>query len=107
MNVGNSESYMLTHAKPDLPTSGHNIVSTSDGDLKVERGEAHGASWLRARGIQYSELPIKDKRFQPPVPQPPWSGVRDATKWGDDCVNAPFMSRIQSIQLSAMSESCL
>ena len=31
----------------------------------------------------------------------------DATEFGDDCVNAPLISRINAINLAKMSESCL
>lgn len=84
-------------------------VSTEDGDLVVDRVEGHnGASWLRARGIQYAEHPIGALRWQPPVPkQPDLKHAADATQWGDDCIQGPFMSRISAIQANPMSESCL
>jgi carboxylesterase type B len=37
------------------------------------------------RGIRYAQPPIKNLRFQPPVPVEPWSGTYDATTDGPVC----------------------
>lgn len=45
-----------------------------DGRIKVREGEG----LIRARGLSYATA----ARFQPPVPVPPWSGVREALQPG-------------------------
>ena len=32
-------------------------------------------------GVPYAEPPVGELRFRAPRPVPPWSGVRDATRW--------------------------
>ncbi len=45
------------------------------------RGVVRGAS-LAFLGIPYANAPEGPARFAPPVPRAPWSGVRDATRFG-------------------------
>jgi para-nitrobenzyl esterase len=45
------------------------------------RGEQAGGA-LQFRGIPFAEPPIGPLRFRPPVPIKPWSGERDATRFG-------------------------
>ena len=42
-------------------------------------------AWL---GVPYAEAPVGDLRWRAPEPVEPWSGVRDATRIGSDCVQA-------------------
>jgi para-nitrobenzyl esterase len=51
------------------------IVKTGVGELEGSWGDGVA----RFDGIPYAEAPIADRRFMPPVPRPPWSGVRQAT----------------------------
>ncbi len=41
------------------------------------------------KGLPYAKAPIGPLRFQPPVPLPPWSGVRDATQPSAACRQHP------------------
>ena len=34
-------------------------------------------------GIPYAKPPVNTLRWRPPVPETPWQGTRDATKFGD------------------------
>jgi hypothetical protein len=86
------------------------VVKMPDGPLRVEQVLLPGTdrSWLRARGVQFGEHPVGSRRFQVPVPfQYPWKEVIDATAFGDNCINAPVVNRLELIQFDSMSESCL
>lgn len=80
-----------------------------DGAIRADNVSAPGSngSWIRARGIQYAEHPVGALRWQPPVPRAPWSGVVDATQFGDNCINAPTLTRLNQIGDASMSEACL
>ncbi|XP_023347046.1 esterase FE4, partial [Eurytemora carolleeae] len=45
-----------------------------------------GTRYYSFLGIPYLEPPLADLRFKPGVPAKPWSGVRDATKFGNKCI---------------------
>lgn len=55
------------------------------------------------RGIPYAAAPVGRLRWREPMPVRRWSGVRDATHFGNDCMQAPW------IVLSGVpfSEDCL
>lgn len=54
------------------------LVQTIAGTV---RGEWAGGS-ARFRGIPYAEPPFGERRFLPPEPRRPWTGVLDATQFG-------------------------
>lgn len=57
------------------------------------------------RGIPYAQPP---GRWQPPVAMAPWSGVRQATRFGPACVQPrPTAAGIYTNPPAAMSEDCL
>ena len=53
-------------------------VALDLGDL--EGFESGGVAQFR--GIPFAAAPVGARRFLPPQPPEPWSGVRDATHWG-------------------------
>ncbi|MEY2770182.1 MAG: hypothetical protein RIQ38_601 [Pseudomonadota bacterium] len=57
------------------------------------------------RGIRYAQPPLGPRRFLPPQPVPPWSGVLDACAFGP----VPFQPHDDSVGhgLQDMSEDCL
>jgi para-nitrobenzyl esterase len=56
------------------------IQHTADGDLQ---GIVSGDGLVRAfKGIPYATPPVGQLRWQPPQPIAPWTGVRDATRFG-------------------------
>ena len=92
---------------PPLRSSGTLDVMTPDGALRADKVRGEAGPFLRARGIQYAEHPEGKLRWQPPVSRGPWSGVMDATAYGDDCIQGPMLNRLQEIGPARMSERCL
>ncbi|MGZ5183266.1 MAG: carboxylesterase family protein, partial [Ramlibacter sp.] len=45
------------------------------------------ASW---KGIPFAAPPVGPLRWRAPQPAAPWSGVRQATAYGPDCMQLPF-----------------
>ena len=66
------------------------IIETQYGKV---RGTSHGtvSVW---KGIPFAQPPVGKLRFRPPQPPEPWTGVRDATKFGliAPQVSAPLAS---------------
>ncbi|MFF7896149.1 carboxylesterase/lipase family protein [Streptomyces sp. NPDC007907] len=62
------------------------VVRTPYGALRgrYERGVAV------FRGIPYAAPPFGPRRFRPPVPLPPWDGVRDAGEFGPTSPKPPY-----------------
>jgi len=64
------------------PSSDPLIRATTHGQLQGERSGTTRAF----KGIPFAAPPTGDNRFRPPQPPACWSGVRDATAYGDRCV---------------------
>ncbi|GAB1863190.1 Carboxylic ester hydrolase [Camponotus japonicus] len=62
-------------------------VCVRDGKLIgiVEKG-IYGGHYIAFRGIPYAKPPVGELRFKDPVPPEPWSGSRDASKYGNIAV---------------------
>ncbi|MEX5634255.1 carboxylesterase/lipase family protein [Parafrankia sp. FMc2] len=52
------------------------VVHTCGGDLRGIPADGGGAVFA---GIPFAAPPLGDRRFRPPLPLEPWTGVRDAT----------------------------
>lgn len=64
------------------------------------------------QGIPYGASTAGDNRFRAPRPPAPWSGVRDATRYGPRCYQLPAPPDEDSawrswVDTSSMSEDCL
>ena len=76
-------------------------ASTSEGELQgVERDGV--VAYL---GVPYAAPPVGDLRWQPPQPPAPWQGVRDASHFGNDCMQARRAGSGEASQ--PVSEDCL
>ncbi|HEX9219379.1 MAG TPA: carboxylesterase family protein, partial [Gemmatimonadaceae bacterium] len=58
------------------------------------------------RGIPYAAPPVGELRWRPPQPAKHWSGVRDASKLGHNCVQHQPYSDIDPFA-AGVSEDCL
>ena len=74
------------------------IVVTAAGQVAGSNGEIQSF-----KGIPYAAPPVGPLRWRPPQPPAPWHGVRDATRFGDDCMQRPYV--ISTGQKA--SEDCL
>ena len=57
-------------------------AAITGGEVRGRLLDGGGAVFL---GIPYAQQPVGDLRWREPIPVKPWSGVRDATKYGSPC----------------------
>ncbi len=81
------------------------VVSTAHGKVRGLRKDGV-AQW---RGIPYAEPPLGALRFLPPRPPAPWTGERDATRFGAVAEQSrnPANSMISGVGDQTVSEDCL
>ena len=81
------------------------VVTTASGQV---RGEA-GSGVFVFRGIPYAAPPVGKLRFRPPAPPEGWTGVRDATVFGQAPPQCDFPLWVASIVAPAVpkGEDCL
>ncbi len=87
-----TEPEVVAKPTPDL------VVQTSAGAIAGAGGDI-----VAFKGIPYAAPPVGPLRWKPPQPPVPWSGVRDATHFGADCMQTPYV--ISTGQKT--SEDCL
>src|SRR5215217_2835910 len=78
--------------------------------VKTESGTVEGAASQDGRvriyrGIPFAAPPVSELRWQAPRPATPWEGVRQATAFGNRCMQAPIFSDM--IFRDEVSEDCL
>ena len=87
------------------------IVRTLGGDVRGTAGALEGVRVYK--GIPFAAPPVGDLRWEMPQPAASWQGVRDATNWGDTCIQNPAPQRFPPNSATdmpdspAMSEDCL
>lgn len=75
------------------------VVHTSLGDLSGSTADG-----VRAfKGVPFALPPVGDLRWKPPVAAKAWSGPRDATQFGADCMQKPRPGS----RAPGISEDCL
>lgn len=78
-------------------------------DATVETGKLRGAvsgAVVAFKGIPYAAPPVGPNRWRPPQPAAKWSGVRDATQYGPDCMQLPFPGDAAPLGVTP-AEDCL
>jgi len=81
-------------------TSTTTIVHTSHGDVA-----GTGGAVRVYRGIPFAAPPLGARRWTPPQPVVPWSGVRDGSQFGDDPMQ--IVESRRASRASRVSEDCL
>jgi para-nitrobenzyl esterase len=80
----------------------------TDPIVNVTGGQIRGAARAGGavfRGIPFAAPPTGERRWREPMPVQPWTGVRDATKFGAICPQAP--TPIVGEAIKTASEDCL
>jgi len=79
------------------------VQVTLDSGVVAGSEEAGILSW---KGIPFAAPPVGALRWRAPQPVAPWSGVRQATAYGHDCMQVPFPSDAAPLG-TAPAEDCL
>jgi len=77
--------------------------------VRVETGALKGARSVDVvsfKNIPYAAPPVGDRRWRAPAPAAAWTDVRDASKYGNDCMQNR-MSWDKTTSTQPMSEDCL
>jgi para-nitrobenzyl esterase len=78
-----------------LAIAGAGAASAAGPVAVTESGRVEGAivngvkSW---KGIPFAAPPVSANRWRAPQPAAAWDGIRDATRYGHDCMQLPFPS---------------
>ena len=94
---------LLASAMPVLAQSG---TSTR---VQIETGTLVGSSEagiISFKGIPFAAPPVGPLRWHAPQPAAAWTGERDATRYGHDCMQLPFPSDAAPLG-TPPSEDCL
>ncbi len=80
--------------------------------VRVDSGQLQGAveeGVTSFKGIPFAAPPVGELRWRPPQPAAPWTGVRNATEFGANCMQGRFgPPRAQAANAApAPSEDCL
>jgi len=79
------------------------VVNSASGQLRGMARPNGGAEFL---GIPYAQPPVGDLRWREPLPVKPWTGVRDATKFGAPCAQ-PILGDWNKHDAETGNEDCL
>ena len=86
-------------------------VMTENGLVRGTQGAVEGVKVYK--GIPFAAPPVGDLRWAMPRPAASWEGVRDATQWGNSCIQNPAPQRFPTNPATdmpdspRMSEDCL
>lgn len=76
---------------------------------QVETGPIQGTTEYNMnvfKGIPYAAPPVGDLRWRPPQPAASWSGIRDASQFGDTCPQPNLKNENKGLGLPG-NEDCL
>ena len=80
------------------------LIETTNGKL-AGRSDGGVARFL---GIPYARAPVAERRFRPPQPPEPWTGVRDASTFGPSAPQTELAAAaLPGTSVGPQSEDCL
>src|SRR4051794_34714175 len=86
-------------------------ISGAPDILRVDGGQISGTSAGGVRmfkGIPFAAPPVGDRRWKPPQPVSPWSGVRRADTFSAECIQEPYPAGSPYARpVQPTSEDCL
>ena len=91
----------ITNAFADVYNEVRPIVQVKNG--QIQGVETRGM--LAFKNIPYAAPPVGELRWRPPQPAKDWDGVRDASKYGEACIQ-PLVKGLNS-ELVPGTEDCL
>src|SRR5690606_18663373 len=100
-----------TMQRPAMTVLALAMVATGAGaQVRTTSGLVEGATTadgavLVFKGLPFAAPPVGDLRWRPPQPVAPWTGVRQATECGAQCVQGPLFGDI--VFPGPASEDCL
>ena len=71
------------------------LAADAPDQARIDSGRLHGAiagDVAAFKGIPLAAPPVGALRWRAPQPVTPWSGIRDASVYGHDCMQKPFPS---------------
>ncbi|XP_018403763.1 PREDICTED: esterase FE4-like [Cyphomyrmex costatus] len=88
------KAHLLLQLASQIYAMNEITVQVAEGKLKgvVVNGCNH-VKYLAFRGIPYAKPPVGELRFKDPKPSEPWSGVRDASKYGNISVQVDRLTQ--------------
>ena len=89
-------------AIPSIGADSDPIVSVTGGRVRGATLEKGGAVF---KGIPYAQPPVGDLRWREPMPVKPWTGLRDATRFGAICTQIPIRGMVPDG--AEIDEDCL
>ncbi|XP_034947990.1 esterase FE4-like [Chelonus insularis] len=70
------------------------VIQVQQGQLRgIWENNIYGVKFVAFRGIPYAKPPVGDLRFKDPEPVEPWSGIKDATKFGNKCMQRDWITK--------------
>ena len=100
MSIGVAAEAAIATPAPERP-----IVTIAQGTL-AGRVDAQGVGSFK--GIPFAQPPVGNRRWAAPGAAPGWKGVRDAGRFGANCIQPPWPAKIiYNDGLSNFSEDCL
>lgn len=98
-------AWCMLSVAPLLSAAAQEPLLTAKLDTGVVQGSMdHGVASFK--GIPYAAPPVGELRWRPPQPAAHWSEVRQATRYGSDCMQLPFPSDAAPLG-TPPSEDCL
>jgi para-nitrobenzyl esterase len=85
------------------------VSASAQDTVMIETGKLKGVTSdgiTSFKGIPYATPPVGALRWRPPQPAERWSGVRDASQYGHDCMQLPFPSDAAPLGTTP-AEDCL